>query len=238
MHPYVRIGLAAVFVGALVPNHSRQTWLALGFILVLGLNLAGRLSPRVRWVGGPLVAACAVGVLRYRGAEVGNYLLREGDSSTVLTGNGRIELWGYGIRTLDTTFDWTMGHGFGVTRDLFVPHFDWAHSAHSSFLAALVSLGLIGLLILLAVLAQVTVHIVRSRLWATSSRGFCLTLLLVLAVLNGVVSDNLVIPNIGSGLLFLVAAVARVHREVPAAGTPAPDLESTIGPLPGRALAR
>jgi hypothetical protein len=72
-----------------------------------------------------------------------------------------------------------------------------------------VSLGLIGLLTLVAVLGTTIAGVARSRLWAAGPAGFALVLALVLVLVNGLVSDNLVIPNIGSGLLWLVAAVAR-----------------------------
>jgi O-antigen ligase len=206
---WARAGAVVGLVAALVPNHSRQSWLGLALAVVVGLGLGGHLTRAARWVGGPILGAAVVGGIAFRGPQLWDYLLRNEDSDKLSSGNGRLELWGIGFDALHSPLQWLIGLGHGVTRTLFVAEAPWARSAHSSILAAIVSLGLIGLLTLVAVLGTTIAGVARSRLWAAGPAGFALVLALVLVLVNGLVSDNLVIPNIGSGLLWLVAAVAR-----------------------------
>lgn len=213
--PWVRALMGVIFLGALVPNHSRQMWLALIIVLVAALALQGRLTPLFRWVGAPLLGAAAVAGIMFWGPEIWEYLLRNDDSDQLSTGNGRLALWGIGLRALDSPFDVLFGLGHGVTRDLFVVEAPWAHTAHSSFLNALVSLGVIGLCLLVALLAVMARDLWVGRVWSRSASGMTLTLLFVLVLIHGVVSDNLVIPNFDFGLLYLIAASAMVHRWAP-----------------------
>jgi hypothetical protein len=228
----LRAAAGAVLVVALVANHSRQTWAFLAVAVVLYLLLAGRGTPTLRLVGIPLLGAAGVATVLLRGPQVWEYLLRNEDSDQLSSGNGRLDLWAIGARALETPVDWLIGLGHGITRTVFVAEAPWARTAHSSFLNALVSLGLVGLGLLLAVLVLVARDVIAGRLWRQSPHGMALTLLLVVALLNGVVSDNLVIPNLNFALLNLVAAVAVVARE----GSPPP---ATAPPAPApRSLAR
>jgi hypothetical protein len=202
-----------VLVVALVANHSRQTWAFLAVALVLYLVLAGRGSPTLRFVGLPVLGAAGVAAVLLRGQQVWGYLLRNEDSDQLSSGNGRLDLWAIGARALDGPVDWLIGLGHGITRTVFVAEAPWARTAHSSFLNALVSLGLLGLGILLTVLVLVSRDVIAGRLWRQPPHGMALTLLLVVALLNGVVSDNLVIPNLNFAVLNLVAAVAVVVRK-------------------------
>lgn len=211
---WARIVMVVTFVGALVPNHSRQSWLALVVIYVVALGLQGRLTPLVRWIGAPLLGAAAVAGMMFRGDELLGYVLRDNDTSELGSGNGRLQLWGIGFRALDTAFDWLCGLGFGVTRTLFADEVSWARTAHNSLLAVLVSAGLVGVVLFLAVVTRAVLDLLRSRLWATADTGLALTLLLLLIVLNGAASDNLAVPNFGSSLLYLIAAVTIVRATV------------------------
>lgn len=217
----VRAAMLGVFVAALVSNHSRQSWAGLVAVYIVALALKGRLTPMLRRVGAPLAGAAAVAGFMYRREQLWSYVLRDGDPSTLLTGNGRLQLWGIGFRSLDTWFDWLNGLGFGVTRTLFTPEVFWAQTAHSSLLAVLVSTGLIGVGLFVALVLRPARDLLRDRSWARVEIGLTLTLLLLLVVINGVVSDNLAIPNIGSSILFLIAAVGIVLRGEPLAA-PAP----------------
>jgi hypothetical protein len=212
---WVRALMGAAFLAALVPNHSRQMWLALAVVLVLALALQGRLTPVFRWVGAPLLGAAVVAGVMFWGPEIWDYLLRNDDSDQLSTGNGRLALWGIGFRALDSPFDLLFGLGHGVTRTLFVAEEPWAHSAHSSFLAALVSLGVIGLCVFVVVLAVTARDLSFGRVWSRSATGMTLTLLFALVLIHGVVADNLVIPNFDFAVLYLIAAVAMVQRWVP-----------------------
>lgn len=212
---WMRVLVVVVLVAALVPNHSRQSWLGLAVVLLVALGLAGRLTPLFRWVGAPLLGAAVVMAVWFRGPAIWDYVLRDEDSQTLSTGNGRIELWSIGFRALHTPFDWLFGLGHGVTRTLFIPEAPWAHSAHSSFLAALVSGGLVGLALLVVLIVSTAWSVLTSRVWASSAAGFALTLLFVFVLLNGVVSDNLSEPNLGFSMLYLIAAAALVRRSSP-----------------------
>jgi hypothetical protein len=221
----LRLATGVVLVVALVANHSRQSWAFLAVALVLYLLLAGRVTPTLRFVGIPLLGAAAVAALLLRGPQIWDYLLRNEDSDQLSSGNGRLDLWGIGARALETPVDWLIGLGHGVTRTVFVAEAPWARTAHSSFLNALVSVGLVGLGLLVAVLVLTARDVIAARLWQRAPHGTALTLLLVVAVLNGIVSDNLVIPNLNFALLNLVAAFATVAR-----ADPAPPMSAPVGP--------
>jgi O-antigen ligase len=161
-----------------------------------------------------------VAALYYRGSSIWEYMLRDRDSQSFATGNGRRELWGIGFRALDTAFDWVFGLGYGVTRTLFLEEAPWAGEAHSSVLAYLVSVGLVGLLIFTATVGRTIVDVVRGQLWAAGLAGSALASMLVLVVVNGMTSDILAEPHTGFAVLYFVAAVALAHLHAPVQGGP------------------
>ena len=212
MPAWMRVASAVVLIAALVPNHSRQSWLGIAVALVVALILAGRLNPLFRWIGAPLVGAGVVASIMYAGPQLWDYVLRNEESETLGTGNGRLGLWSIAYRHLETTFDWMAGLGHGVTRTVFVADEPWARTAHSSFLAALVATGLIGMFLFVVTLVLITRDIARARLWEQAPTGLTLTLLYVVILLNAVVADSLAEPTLGFAMLYLIAAVAAVGR--------------------------
>jgi O-antigen ligase len=239
MPPWMRAASGVVFVAALVPNHSRQSWLGLAVALVVALVLAGRLNPLFRWIGAPLIGAGVVAGVIYAGPQLWDYVLRNEESEALGTGNGRLGLWSIGYRALDTPFDWMAGLGHGITRTVFVAEEPWARTAHSSFLAVLVATGLIGMFLFLATLVLITRNMVSARLWEQAPTGLTLTLLYVVVLLNAVVADSLAEPTLGFAMLYLIAAVAAAGRErrlFASALVHAPGAEGTRGAPVAKAL--
>src|SRR5690606_19024834 len=107
-------GLAVV----MYMNHSRTAWACLAGGLVLAVLLSSRLHPLVRWVGIPLMAVGGVVAIMFMGDDIWGYILRDRDTESLATGNGRLELWGIGIRALDGPFDWLAGLGYGAARTI------------------------------------------------------------------------------------------------------------------------
>jgi hypothetical protein len=193
-------------------NHSRTAWMCVVAGLLATFVLKGHLVPLTRWLGTPVLGAAGVAAVWFYGAEIWDYLLRDRDSESLSTGNGRIELWGIGFRSLDTAFDWIGGLGYGAARTVFVAEVPWARTAHNSILSLLVSVGVVGVALLLVVILYTTRNIVVGRTWTTSANGVTITALFVIVLLNGVATDILAEPNIGFAVVNLVTAVVTVQR--------------------------
>lgn len=226
----VQAGAAVALGAAMYDNHSRAAWIGLGAALVTALALRGFVSWIVRRISVPVALAGVVAGLYYHGSAVWEYMLRDRDSASFATGNGRKELWSIGFRSLDNAFDWLFGLGYGVTRTLFLEEAPWAGEAHSSLLAYLVTAGLVGVLIFAATVGRTVVDVIRVKLWGAGASGAALASVLVLVVVNGMTSDILAEPHTGFAILYLVAAVAlaALHAPVPGARSYAPDGAFTL----------
>lgn len=219
MKPLVQAAVAVALTVALYDNHSRAAWLGLAAALVSALVLRGIVSWVVRRIGVPVALAGAVIGLYYHGGAVWEYLLRDRDSESLATGNGRRELWAIGFRSFETPFDWLFGHGYGIARTMFLPEAPWAGEAHNSVLAVLVSTGVVGVVILLGTIGRAAVDVVRARLWGAGAAGAALACLAVLAVADGMTADILAEPHVGYSLLLLVGAFSLARLQVGRAGT-------------------
>lgn len=211
------------FVAAMYESHSRTAWACLIAGLVIVLILQGKITPRVAWIGVPLVGAVVTAALWLNDTAIWDYILRENNSTELSTGNGRIKLWGVGFRALDTVFDWLVGIGYGASRTVFSAEFTWATSAHNSLLAYLVSLGLIGVGLFLFSVIATGRSLVQGRLWAERETGVPMTALLVIVALNAVATDVMAEPTIGYAVLSMTAAfgiVAGVARREPGLSPP------------------
>jgi hypothetical protein len=217
----VQAGAAVALAAAMYDNHSRAAWIGLGAALATALALRGFVSWIVRRISVPVALAGVVAGLYYHGSAVWEYMLRDRDSESFATGNGRRELWKIGFRSLDTAFDWVFGLGYGVTRTLFLEEAPWAGEAHSSVLAYLVTAGVVGVLIFVATVGRTAVDVIRVRLWGAGASGAALASVLVLVVVNGMTSDILAEPHTGFAILYLVAAVALAALHVPLRRGPA-----------------
>ncbi len=214
MPPLVQAGAVVVLGAAMYDNHSRAAWIGLAAALAAALALRGFVSWIIRRIGVPVALAGMVAGLYYHWSAIWEYMLRDRDSESFATGNGRRQLWSIGIQALDTAFDWVFGLGYGVTRTVFLAEAPWAGEAHSSVLAYLLSGGVIGLLIFAATVGRTVVDVIRVRMWALGAAGAALASTLVLVVVNGMTSDILAEPHTGFAILYLVGAVAlaRLHE--------------------------
>lgn len=204
----VRAGMTVAVLVAMYANHTRTAWVAILVAVALAFVLKGRIRPKMLAVGAPLCGFFAVLAVRYRGAEIGDYILRDRGAENLSTGNGRRELWSIGLRSLDGPFDFIAGHGFGVVRTIFVEEAPWAGDAHNSVLSLLLGVGIVGVVLSLAALTSVGRGIVRSRSWKTSEIGVTMVAIAALVLLIGLTSDTLAEPNFGYVMLNLLGAVA------------------------------
>lgn len=229
--PSARTAAIVIMSGALYANHSRMSWLEVVAGVLVAFGLAGRLQPLLRWVGTPLIGMAAFAAVVFWGETIGSYLAREGNSESVFSGNGRLQLWGLGADALHTPFDWAFGLGYGVTRTMFLDLGPWARNAHSSPLAWLVSGGVVALVLFVALAARTLGDLRRARV---VHRPYGLTIVGFLTVIgiNGLASDAMAEPTMGFGGLLLVAAVARAMVHTPPVGTSPVD-----APQPGRRAA-
>jgi O-antigen ligase len=203
-----RTAAVVVMVVALYSNHSRMSWLEVVVGALVAFGLAGRLRPVLRWVGTPLIGMTAFAATVFWGEQIGSYLAREGNSESLGTGNGRLQLWSVGLDALATPFDWAFGLGYGVTRTMFLEVGPWARNAHNSLLAWLVSGGVVALLLFLAIVGTTLRDLVRARIIRRPD-GLAVVGLLVVLGVNGLAADAMAEPTMGLGGLLLLAAVGR-----------------------------
>jgi O-antigen ligase len=208
---WVRGSATTALLVAMYANHSRTAWACLVVALGTAAAINSRRRPWFRTIGLPLLGTALVGAIYFRGGDIWDYVLRDRDSESLTTGNGRLQLWGIGFDALHSVFDWVAGLGYGAARTVFIAEVPWAVTAHNSVLSLLVSVGLIGVLALLA-LVVTTVRELRVT-GASDPATLLATCLLVLVIANGAATDALAEPNIGFALVVLVGATARVAAE-------------------------
>ncbi len=225
----VVVAMAVGFGAAMYLNHSRTAWACLAGGLLVTFVLKGHLIPLTRWVGTPLLAGAGLAAVWFFGSDIWDYLLRDRDSDSLSTGNGRLELWGIGLRALETPFDWIGGLGYGAARSIFVEELPWARTAHNSILSLLVSVGVVGVALLLVVIAHTARNILIGRTWTTSANGVTIVALFAIVLLNGIATDILAEPNIGFAIVNLVTAVVAVQRLWPHEIGVAPEDEPIAG---------
>ncbi|MGK2947030.1 MAG: O-antigen ligase family protein [Acidimicrobiales bacterium] len=231
LSPVSRAMAVVTMVAALYANHSRMSWLELVCGASLTFALAGRLRPLLRSVGAPLVAMVGFAAYTFWGARIGEYLLRDDDSESLATGNGRLGLWSVGARALDTLFDWTFGLGYGVARTMFLDVGPWARNAHNSILSWLVSGGIVAVILLLAIVFTVVRNLTVVQVIRARPDGIALVGLLAVLGMNGLASDAMAEPTMGFGGLYLVTAVSIALRDAHRAGQ-VPVLEARPDPPP------
>lgn len=236
LSPATRGAAIVIMVAALYANHSRMSWLELVCGGALTFALAGRLRPLLRSVGAPLVAMAAFAAYTFWGARIGEYLLRDDDSESLATGNGRLGLWSVGARALDTLFDWTCGLGYGVARTMFLDVGPWARNAHNSILSWLVSGGIVAVVLLLAIVFTVVRNLTVVQVIRARPDGIALVGLLAVLGMNGLASDAMAEPTMGFGGLYLVTALSIALHDAHRAGHPpgpeAPPAATAPAPTP------
>jgi len=209
--PALRAGIGVLVAAALLANNSRQTLLAVVVAVVLGVELLRVRNPLLRRIGLPLVGAAASAAALVFGDVIVEYVLRGQEPSSLATGNGRLQLWGIGIRALRTPFDWLAGLGEGASRTVFLEAGPWAYSAHNSVLSALVDTGAVGVVALAAMVLATLLAAWRARLWR-SELGLPLALLLVPVLVKGAGAGSLTASSPALSILLLVAAVSMAGR--------------------------
>lgn len=239
--PPARVGAVAIMVVALYANHSRMSWLELVCGGALTFALAGRLRPLLRSVGTPLVGMAAFAAYTFWGERIGEYLLRNDDSESLASGNGRLGLWSVGADALQTLFDWTFGLGYGVARTMFLDVGPWARNAHNSILSWLVSGGIVAVVLLLAIVITAVRNLSAVRVIRSRPDGLALVGLLAVLSMNGLASDAMAEPTMGFGGLYLVTALSialrdthRRRRQLDAEVPSVPSERSLPPPVAGR----
>lgn len=201
----------AALGAALYSNHSRTALACLAASLGVFALVKARRNTIFRAAGMPLLAAAGVAGILLQGEAAWNYVLRDRDTESLTTGNGRRELWSIGIDALHGPFDWISGLGYGAARTVFIEKVPWAVTAHNSILSLLVSVGLVGVLALVVLVVLAVRDLLRSRCVPADQLLVGCALVLVLA--NGVATDVLAEPNTGFVVVVLAAAYGRLGAE-------------------------
>lgn len=206
-----RAAMVVAFGAALYLNQARTALLTVGLGVLLVARHTAKKRPEIA-VLTTLVAS--IGAVLSAGF-VGRYFLRGGDADTVLTLNGRTDLWQIAYTELDTVGKWLLGLGYGSGRVIFVDDYKFATSAHNSLLSILVDAGLVGAF--LVVTGTLVVLWAALRAANASQRSYSLTLatLMLANLVTASTSDRLVRPGTAMVLLYFAAAVVAAERSMP-----------------------
>lgn len=213
-----RLPFGALFVAAIYSNQSRASLLGLAGATVIVLVRAIRDNPRALAAAAPFAATAAFLVAVFRWDAIMDYLSRGQSSETLASGNGRMDLWRIGFESLDGPFDWLAGHGYGITRTIFLPEAPWAGEAHNSVLAALIGLGLVGVVLLLGLYATWIWDIARSPEARSSPLVLTLVAVVIAGFLAALFTDRIAEPSDGYAVLILLSAVVYASARVPKYG--------------------
>jgi len=179
--------------------------------VAVALWFRGRQKPVARYLGvwyyfvgiGALVMVAAQQLL--------GYLSRDESVESITSLSGRIPLWEFAIGQFDSVQHWLGGFGYGSARVLLIPTVPWAGSAHSTWMELLLSIGVIGLLLAAADIILLSVELIRSRMFSLAANPVSIALVAFFLVVSPI-SEVLVLPGIGFGLLALAHAPALAQR--------------------------
>jgi O-antigen ligase len=207
-----KAAMVAAFGVGLYANESRTALAA----TILGAAVIGWRHIRARPEHGvaaiPALVLATVGVLVATGSNVGSYVLRGGDASTLTSLNGRTDLWSVGLAALDSPAAWLHGLGFGATRTVFVADFSFASSAHNSLLGQLVNLGIVGVAIVVVLLVTTLTGLARSEPRPVGDHVLPLLAVMAFVVAIASTADELAEPTFGTAMVLLASTAAAVRR--------------------------
>lgn len=204
----VRVPVALLFVAAIYANQSRASLLGLVGAVVIVAVRAIRDVPRVVAIATPFLMTTAYVLAVFHWDSIWSYVSRDQSSETLASGNGRAQLWEIGIGSLDGPFDWIAGHGYGITRTIFLPEVPWAGTAHNSILAALIGLGIVGVALLLGIYAAWIRDVIRVPELRSSPMVLALVAVVLSGFLAAMFTDRIAEPSDGFSVLILLSAVA------------------------------
>jgi O-antigen ligase len=210
---FTRLGYWArlvLFGAALYLGQTRSVIAAVLLAVALVLWFQGRQRPLARFLGIPYYLAGIVLAFTLAASQVVGYLSRGESLESFTTLNSRIPLWEFAFAQFDSLGDWVGGFGYGATRILLLPQFQWAGSAHSTWVELLLGVGIIGLVLAVADLFILGVRLTRRQGSDLANR--IAIALLGFFLMASFVSEVLVLPGIGFGLLALLHAPALARR--------------------------
>jgi exopolysaccharide production protein ExoQ len=196
---YCRLLLFAV---ALYLGQTRGTLAALAVGIAVLLWYKGRTRPLARYLGlfyygtGLLLVALAAPTIE-------EYLRRGGSLEALRTLNGRLGLWEVSIGLVNEQSEWITGFGYGAARVILPARVEWAGTAHSSWVELLMGLGILGVLLAAADVVFLLRHLSRRGSFTSPAAGLSL---LAFLLISSIVTESLVYPGLGFGMLVLLHA--------------------------------
>jgi O-Antigen ligase len=190
---------------------TRSVIAAVVVAIAVALWFRGRQTPVTRYLG---LAYYLVGIgvlVMVAAQQLTGYLTRGESGESILSLSGRIPLWEFALGQFNTVPEWLGGFGYGTARELLIPSESWAGSAHSTWLELLLGIGVIGLLLAAADLVLLSTWLIRSRTFSAEANPLAISLVAFFLVVAPI-SEVLVLPGVGFGLLALVHAPALTQR--------------------------
>jgi len=200
-----------LFGATIYLGQTRSVIAAVVVAIAVALWFRGRERPLARYLGvwyylvgiGALVTVAAQQLL--------GYLSRDESVESITSLSGRIPLWEFAIGQFDTVQHWLGGFGYGSARVLLIPTAPWAGSAHSAWMELLLGIGVVGLLLGAADIVLLSIHLIWTRSFSAAANPVAIALVAFFLVVAPI-SEVLVLPGIGFGLLALAHAPALVQR--------------------------
>jgi hypothetical protein len=200
-----------LFGATIYLGQTRSVIAAVGLAVGVALWFRGRQNPVARYLG---VGYYVVGLglfVALAAQQLFGYLTRGESWETITSLTGRIPLWEFAIGQFDSVQEWFGGFGYGAARVLLIPSVPWAGSAHSTWLELMLGIGVVGLLLAAADIVLLSIRLIRTRFFSAAANPVAIALVAFFLVVAPI-SEVLVLPGIGFGLLALAHAPALVQR--------------------------
>jgi hypothetical protein len=200
-----------LFGATIYLGQTRSVIAAVVLAIAVAMWFRGRQKPVARYLG---LGYYLVGIgllVMVAAQQITGYLSRGESAESITSLSGRIPLWELALGQFVTLQDWLVGFGYGAARVLLVPTTPWAGSAHSTWIELLLGIGVIGLLLAAADIILLSVELIRSRMFSLAANPVSIALVAFFLVVSPI-SEVLVLPGIGFGLLALAHAPALAQR--------------------------